>query len=61
MEFWTTTPFEPTVGLAGGVLIGLSVVLLLFTLGRIAGISGIVAGALTQRGPEQYWRLAFLA
>jgi uncharacterized membrane protein YedE/YeeE len=61
LENWTMTPFEPLSGLAGGILIGLSVVLLLLTLGRIAGISGISAGALTQRGSEQYWRLAFLA
>ena len=58
---WTTTPFEPLAGLAGGLLIGSSVVLLLYTLGRIAGISGIAAGAITQRGIERYWRLAFLA
>lgn len=61
MEYWTSTPFEPFAGLAGGLLIGLSVVLLLYTLGRIAGISGIAAGAITQRGIERYWRLAFLA
>ncbi|MEQ3638433.1 MAG: YeeE/YedE thiosulfate transporter family protein [Alteromonas sp.] len=61
MENWTMTPFEPLSGVAGGILIGLSVVLLLLTLGRIAGISGISAGALTQRGSEQYWRLAFLS
>ncbi|GFD68983.1 YeeE/YedE family protein [Alteromonas sp. KUL106] len=61
MENWTTTPFEPLAGLAGGLLIGSSVVLLLYTLGRIAGISGIAAGAMTQRGAERYWRLAFLA
>lgn len=60
MESWTTTPFEPLAGLAGGLLIGSSVVLLLYTLGRIAGISGIAAGAMTQRGIERYWRLAFL-
>ncbi len=60
MENWTTTPFEPLDGLAGGLLIGSSVVLLLLTLGRIAGISGIAAGAMTQRGIERYWRLAFL-
>lgn len=60
MENWTSTPFEPLAGLAGGLLIGLSVVLLLLTLGRIAGISGIAAGAMTQRGIERYWRLAFL-
>lgn len=61
MENWTSTPFEPFAGLAGGLLIGSSVVLLLYTLGRIAGISGIAAGAMTQRGAERYWRLAFLA
>jgi len=60
LENWTTTPFEPLDGLAGGLLIGSSVVLLLLTLGRIAGISGIAAGAMTQRGIERYWRLAFL-
>ena len=61
MENWTSTPFEPLAGLAGGLLIGSSVVLLLLTLGRIAGISGIAAGAMTQRGIERYWRLAFIA
>ena len=61
MENWTTTPFEPLAGLAGGLLIGTSVVILLYTLGRIAGISGIAAGAMTQSGVERYWRLAFLA
>ena len=61
MEYWTSTPFEPFAGLAGGLLIGSSVVLLLYTLGRIAGISGIAAGAITQNGIERYWRLAFLA
>lgn len=60
MENWTTTPFEPLAGLLGGLLIGLSVVLLLLTLGRIAGISGIAAGAITQKGTERFWRLAFL-
>ncbi len=60
MENWTKTPFEPLAGLLGGLLIGLSVVLLLLTLGRIAGISGIAAGAITQKGTERFWRLAFL-
>lgn len=61
MQTWTTTPFEPWAGLAGGALIGAAVVLLVVTIGRIAGISGISAGAMTKRGDEQYWRLAFLA
>ncbi|MBL8846039.1 MAG: YeeE/YedE family protein [Hyphomicrobium zavarzinii] len=38
----TVTPFTPLESLAGGALIGASAVLLLFTTGRLAGISGIV-------------------
>lgn len=60
METWTTTPFEPWAGLAGGLLIGTAVVLLLLTIGRIAGISGIAAGAITKRHFDQHWRWAFL-
>ena len=45
----------------GGVLIGGAAVLLMATLGRIAGISGI-AGGLVRRGVgERGWRLAFVA
>ena len=43
----------------GGLLIGVASLLLLITTGRIAGISGIVGGAL--RGPDRGWRLAFVA
>ena len=48
--------------LLGGVMIGLSAVMLLAINGRIAGISGIAAG-LTRLPWKQdaYWRLAFLA
>lgn len=46
-------------GLIGGLLIGLASLLLLVTTGRIAGISGIVGGAL--RGPDRGWRLTFVA
>ncbi|MDA3914694.1 YeeE/YedE thiosulfate transporter family protein [Oleiagrimonas sp.] len=45
--------------LSGGVLIGLSAVLLLATLGRIAGISGI-AGGLVTGAHDRAWRLAFV-
>lgn len=47
--------------LAGGILIGLAAAVLLFFHGRIAGISGILGGALRnrQRG-DLGWRLAFL-
>lgn len=49
--------------LAGGVMIGVSSVLLMALLGRIAGISGILASVLP--GPaaaaDRGWRAAFLA
>jgi uncharacterized membrane protein YedE/YeeE len=41
------TQFTPLAGLAGGVLIGLSAVLLMGGLGRIAGISGIFRTLIT--------------
>jgi uncharacterized membrane protein YedE/YeeE len=47
--------------LAGGVLIGLAATLLLWTSGRIAGISGIVDGVLRPRAGDTLWRIAFLA
>jgi uncharacterized protein len=43
----------------GGLLIGTSVWLLLIGLGRIAGVSGIAAAALTEPR-ESAWRFAFL-
>ena len=45
----------------GGVLIGLSSSVLLLMNGRIAGISGILAGALRPVAGEWAWRLWFLA
>jgi len=58
------TEFTPVAGLVGGLLIGLSAVLLLGGIGRIAGISGITYGLIAalregKRG-ERAWRLAFL-
>ena len=52
--------FTPGSALAGGVVIGLSAVLLMALLGRIAGISGILAGVLKPAAGEAGWRLAFL-
>lgn len=46
--------------LAGGVLIGLGATALLWLNGRIAGISGITAGALFPKRGETAWRYAFL-
>ena len=46
------------VPLTGGVLLGLSAMWLLLSLGRVAGISGIAWGSLA--GPERSWRWLFL-
>ena len=48
-------------GLFGGVLIGLSATWLMATLGRIAGISGIIGTLITARPRgDSAWRLTFL-
>ena len=47
-------------GLAGGALIGLAAALYWFATGRVAGVSGILAGALRERHVRNE-RLAFLA
>ena len=47
--------------LIGGALIGLSAVLLLLFNGRIAGISGILAGVLLPQEADNAWRLSFVA
>jgi len=52
--------FAPVPALAGGVLIGLSAAMLLVLSGRIAGISGIVAGLLPPEKGESMWRLWFI-
>ena len=49
--------------LMGGVVIGLSAWLLLFTLGRVAGISGIASGLIVPHPAppgDRGWRLAFV-
>ncbi len=53
----TVDAFTPLSALAGGALIGLAATLLMAGNGRIAGISGILGGALAEGGG---WRLAFL-
>jgi uncharacterized membrane protein YedE/YeeE len=52
--------FTPVQALVGGLLIGTAVTLTLWTSGRIAGISGILAGSLFQKGQEAFWRGLFL-
>ncbi len=53
--------FTPYTALGGGLLIGLSAVLLLYLNGRIAGISGILNGALARQAGDTAWRAAFIA
>lgn len=46
----------------GGVMIGLSAVLLMWFLGRIAGISGVASGLMSAAGRgNRDWRIAFIA
>lgn len=52
--------FTPGASLVGGVLIGLSAALVLFGLGRIAGISGIFGGLVLPKPGEVAWRLSFV-
>jgi uncharacterized membrane protein YedE/YeeE len=52
--------FLPLAPLAGGALIGLSASALLVLNGRVAGVSGILAGLFQARRGEIGWRLAFL-
>ncbi len=49
-------------GLAGGVMIGISAVMLMALLGRVAGVSGIVASLLPNEQPvrDRNWRAAFV-
>lgn len=53
--------FTPVSAAIGGVLIGLSAVLLMFSTGRTAGISGIFGGLLNMQGDDKGWRIAFIA
>jgi uncharacterized membrane protein YedE/YeeE len=53
--------FTPYAALLGGSLIGLSACLLLLATGRIAGISGIVAGLLVPTPDGKLWRALFVA
>lgn len=53
--------FTPLASLFGGLLIGVSAAALLGLNGSIAGISGIVAGALRSQSGERLWRVLFLA
>lgn len=53
------TAFTPIAALIGGSLIGLAAVLLMAFNGRIAGMTGILAGLLPPLAPDWTWRAAF--
>ena len=57
------TEFTPISALIGGGLIGLSALLLMLLLGRVAGCSGIITGALSfnkSEHAERPWRISFI-
>jgi len=51
------TPYSSNIG---GFLIGMAAVMLMAFNGRIAGINGISAGALTGKAGDRLWRIAFV-
>jgi uncharacterized membrane protein YedE/YeeE len=53
--------FQYVPPLIGGALIGLSASILLLTLGRVAGVSGIIGSVLTRPNRDAFWRYGFLA
>ena len=53
--------FTPWTSLGGGILIGLASIAFALLLGRIAGISGIIAGLLRPQKGDLGWRVAFIA
>ena len=55
------TEFTPVSSLFGGMLIGLAAVLMMAGSGRIAGVSGIIAGLLRDQNDGGIWRIAFVA
>ena len=52
--------FTPWSALAGGALIGIATAMFVLLNGRIAGISGILAGLLQPAKGDAAWRLAFI-
>lgn len=55
------TEFTPFLSLGGGVLIGLAAVLLMLTLGRVAGATGILSGIFFPSDKNDWgWRMAVI-
>lgn len=56
-----TTEFTPLASLLGGSLIGISAVLLMLSLGRIMGATGLLAGAIFPQSKQDWsWRITLL-
>ncbi|SEL44428.1 hypothetical protein SAMN05443999_105209 [Roseovarius azorensis] len=56
------TAFTPLQSLAGGILIGVSAVLLMLFQGRVLGATGILSGLMTAGVPgDKGWRVAMVA
>lgn len=56
------TEFTPLAGTIGGILVGLSAVLLMLGAGRIAGLSGIFGGLFSVAWDGEWsWRATFIA
>jgi uncharacterized membrane protein YedE/YeeE len=54
------TTFTPLEAIAGGSLIGAAAVALMAFHGRIAGMTGILTGAIDHKAADRGWRIAFL-
>jgi uncharacterized membrane protein YedE/YeeE len=54
------TGFTPIPALVGGVLVGLAASMVLFSHGKISGISGIYGGLLAPPVPDRGFRVSFL-
>ncbi len=54
------TEFTPLASIIGGMLIGASAVLLMLFHGRVAGMTGILAGLLPPLARDWVWRVAFV-
>lgn len=55
------TEFTPFLSFVGGMMIGLSAVMMMGFLGRIAGVSGMLGGLFSYDFSGALWRIAFLA
>jgi uncharacterized protein len=53
--------FTPVSAFVGGALIGLAALILVLFNGRLAGISGIIGGAVQAPRDDLVWRAAFVA